>query len=297
MQFPQRPRTHVIENSSMKIFNNVIPDEWIVRDFTEQDYGIDLQVEIFENNQATGKILQIQLKGSDCPSYDKTAPFITYYGVKSSTVNYWNNLPIPVIFVYIDTKSRDCFYCNINHYIRDNYNDFQKQTLHIIKIPTSQKLQITTSQKIITDIYDQEMQRDEYERLISDFMSSIRTNRDILQEHYDPHSVMPIVDGDENKILTLLKTLKKLSSYFSISWNVPSNNDISAPYGSKLCTAIYERKLSKYSQSIIDVMRKIAREICNLVLTTERNYWYYKDIEFYSNLSSFDPDREIEDLQ
>lgn len=297
MQFPERPRTHVVESSSLKVFNNVIVDEWLVRELTEQDYGIDLQLEIFENSQATGKILQIQLKGSDAPSYDKTAPFVTYYGIKSSTINYWSSLPIPVIFVFVDTNTKDCFYCNINHYIRDNYNDFKKQNLHNIKIPTSQILQLATSSKIINDIYNQEMQRAEFERQIYEFMSSTRTYQEILQEHYDLYSVMPIENGDENKIRNLLSILNKFSSRFSISWNAPSINDISSPYGSKLCTAIYERKLSKYSQSIIDVMRKIAREICNLVLTTERNYWYYKDIEFYFNLSSFDPDREIEDLQ
>jgi len=297
MQFPERPRTHVIESSSLKVFNNVIVDEWLVRELTEQDYGIDLQLEIFENSQATGKILQIQLKGSDAPSYDKTAPFVTYYGIKSSTINYWSSLPIPVIFVFVDTNTKDCFYCNINHYIRDNYNDFKKQNLHNIKIPTSQILQLATSSKIINDIYNQEMQRAEFERQIYEFMSSTRTYQEVLQEHYDPYSVMPIVDGDENKIHNLLNVLKKLCSHFSISWNAPSINDISSPYGSKFCTAIYERKLSKYSQSIIDTMRKIAREICNLVLTTERNYWYYKDLNFYNDLSSFNPDIEIEDLQ
>ena len=101
----------------MKIFSDILPDEWVIREISERDYGIDLYVEICEKNCITGKLLSIQLKGSENIHYDKTKNFITYYNVKSSTFNYWNQLPVPIFFVYVDTSTKDCFFCDVKKYI------------------------------------------------------------------------------------------------------------------------------------------------------------------------------------
>lgn len=46
MKYPERIDKHITESSSYKIFSNAIPDNWIVREVTERDYGIDCYVEI-----------------------------------------------------------------------------------------------------------------------------------------------------------------------------------------------------------------------------------------------------------
>ncbi len=60
----KRPRQHIIETISKKAFEEIIPDEWVYRELTP-DYGIDYQVEIFNNEEATGKSFFVQLKGTD----------------------------------------------------------------------------------------------------------------------------------------------------------------------------------------------------------------------------------------
>lgn len=44
--FPSRHKNHVLETMSYKIFNNAIPDYWVVRDMTERDYGFDAMLEL-----------------------------------------------------------------------------------------------------------------------------------------------------------------------------------------------------------------------------------------------------------
>ena len=59
-----RSRSHVIEEESRRAFNRAIPAEWVVRP-QNPDYGLDKQVQIFKDNQATPFFFFVQLKSSD----------------------------------------------------------------------------------------------------------------------------------------------------------------------------------------------------------------------------------------
>jgi hypothetical protein len=49
MKFPQRSQQHISETKSFKIFSSKIPDNWLVREITERDYGVDCYIEIVNN--------------------------------------------------------------------------------------------------------------------------------------------------------------------------------------------------------------------------------------------------------
>ena len=67
---PVRPRQHQLEDESIDFVKSIIPKQWVVREL-DRDYGIDLLIEIFENdtktgrNFATGKMVFMQLKATD----------------------------------------------------------------------------------------------------------------------------------------------------------------------------------------------------------------------------------------
>ena len=46
MKYPNRVPTHIAETRSWKILYEQVPDEWIIRQVTERDYGIDCFVEL-----------------------------------------------------------------------------------------------------------------------------------------------------------------------------------------------------------------------------------------------------------
>jgi hypothetical protein len=60
----KRPKEHVKETKSRKIFSNLIPDEWILRDI-QHDYALDIELEIVTEENVSGKTLLIQLKSSE----------------------------------------------------------------------------------------------------------------------------------------------------------------------------------------------------------------------------------------
>jgi Domain of unknown function (DUF4365) len=65
MKLPKRPDTHVTEAESWRLFQAIAPNEWIVREVSERDYGIDAYIELAsKDGLVTGDLLSVQLKGA-----------------------------------------------------------------------------------------------------------------------------------------------------------------------------------------------------------------------------------------
>lgn len=63
MDYPERGKTHHVEAESRRIFEQVRPENWIVRQTTERDYGIDAYVELVtRKDEISGEIFFVQLK-------------------------------------------------------------------------------------------------------------------------------------------------------------------------------------------------------------------------------------------
>lgn len=62
---PKRPRSHQVEDLSVRRFEERLPTSWVSRQVVP-DYGIDREVEIFtDNGEATGLKFAVQLKATD----------------------------------------------------------------------------------------------------------------------------------------------------------------------------------------------------------------------------------------
>lgn len=90
---PTRHNNHQIEDSNRRKFENLLPDSWVVRN-KFPDYGVDQEVEIFEEMGAsTGIIFNVQLRGTDDPKKEKEVVF------KYEQLNYFNDLELPTLII------------------------------------------------------------------------------------------------------------------------------------------------------------------------------------------------------
>jgi tetratricopeptide (TPR) repeat protein len=80
-----------------------MPAAWVLRDGTP-DYGLDGEVEIFEDETATAQLFKFQLKGSD-----HVVPNAPSVRIESETFIYWRNLDLPVLLVLVDVKSETVY--------------------------------------------------------------------------------------------------------------------------------------------------------------------------------------------
>lgn len=139
----KRPDAHIIEKRSLSIVGDLLPDEWVIREY-KPDYGIDLGIEIFEKDYdlgmyvTQGEHLYIQVKGTTninfgkCKIYERcnvekryeradlykeidvvkfpldTSELLTIEKMGSST---------PVLLFVVDVDRKDIYYLPLNEYI------------------------------------------------------------------------------------------------------------------------------------------------------------------------------------
>jgi len=62
---PTRSRSHQLEDLSIREFERLLPDAWVLRR-KDKDYGVDLEIEVFDDDgKSTGLMFFVQLKATD----------------------------------------------------------------------------------------------------------------------------------------------------------------------------------------------------------------------------------------
>ncbi|MEZ8307068.1 DUF4365 domain-containing protein [Vibrio splendidus] len=131
MEYPKRIKTHISESESFDIVSKALPSEWIVREITERDYGIDLYVEIVKSDGCvTGDLVALQVKSTNKFSFNKRNKF-SLSGIKRSTLNYWEGLPVPVFVFLVNLHDENVYWCNIETDRRNGYFSGDTSTISL----------------------------------------------------------------------------------------------------------------------------------------------------------------------
>lgn len=91
MNFPKRIKQHKSQSDSFAILLYKLKDLGIFRNVTENDYGIDFEIEIVHNDKLIGRYLKAQVKSAEDINVRKDG-VPTVGGIKQSTLLYWTEL-------------------------------------------------------------------------------------------------------------------------------------------------------------------------------------------------------------
>lgn len=116
---PQRPRAHEIEELSKRDFRRRIPATWVIRD-TTPDYGVDQQVEVFEDTRGTGLEFYVQLKATE-----QELPRALALSLPIELAEYYPSLALPVLMCRFQVPSGRMF-SKWFHAFDPGYSDAQK---------------------------------------------------------------------------------------------------------------------------------------------------------------------------
>ncbi len=122
----KRPKQHIIETSSKKAFESLLPDKWVIRPLLP-DYGIDYIVELFEDNKSTGKFFYVQLKGTNQRIHNNQVKI----SLRTSSLEYYQTLPLPILFVVYSTRVKKFWGIWINEYLRTREIRKNQSTLQL----------------------------------------------------------------------------------------------------------------------------------------------------------------------
>jgi len=169
----------VIEHASLTILRDQLPRHWIVRT-NGADYGLDGEIEIVSKDGVVkGDIFKFQIKGHG-KVHPKEQHIIQRVNV--STVNYWLEVPLPVILFVVDIDGSIVYWVDVKTYIRDTLSvvrpNWRHQKTTQVKIPIENRLpdsvqgieELVLAYKERLKSYQIALEELEEETVVADFM-------------------------------------------------------------------------------------------------------------------------------
>ena len=130
-RYPQRDDTHQLEELSERFFVGSPPGNWRAEK-PKGDYGVDLKVDIFENNNATAMELLVQLKSSRAASESNSERII----LKTATYNYlWDKVQVVLLVKFVEAEG-EAYWLLLSDVPEPN----QQQKTFSIRIPKKNRI-------------------------------------------------------------------------------------------------------------------------------------------------------------
>lgn len=108
-----RPIQHEIDDQAKRLFNYKLPKEWVSREQSSGDYGIDYEIEIFRNNKSTGIIFKVQLKGTEHLKLIDDAKLISFSLPLDNARYLLEEVSIPALLIIADIKQEKVYWIDL----------------------------------------------------------------------------------------------------------------------------------------------------------------------------------------
>lgn len=283
MEFPKRTETHITETTSWKILQQAMPPQWIVREVTERDYGIDCYLEIvWKDNEVTGELCSIQLKGCETLAWGEEAgkwgKKAHYSGIKKPTVNYWMNLPIPVFLMVAETSTGRLYFAPVKEQVRSQYSAYINEQQDTLGFSLFSEFSMGSAEGGVL-LFAQYLK----ERSFDDFSSYLRGLLIHWNEYYEfiignqNRDCFLEVEGDRQLLLIhIYNTCKFLSQFTGVQWRVTSLSEAykqdHETWKDPYCS-MHEMTLDKILRELEPVFIDVLDGVKTLVVDHQSDYW------------------------
>ena len=283
MNLPKRIIQKQHESESYAILVYKLRNLGIFRNLTENDYGIDFEIEIVNEGKLTGKYIKIQVKSAEAVRIRKKDKVPTVSGIKQSTLWYWTQLSFStnVLVFLVDIKSETIYLTKPIFWQATKLIDGSNKTKTIEFLPVTDyhaevAAVLTWSYALSPTIRDQ----------IYYHIEAISHLKEFIEMYlgafgYDVH--MPI---QEPLIFEHFLKLSQNLLYFRKTINKFSKEDRHNPYSiqfwkkkseyRELYNYICRTPLSFIMPDFMDELRNLRERIIE-----SPYYWIHKDFEYF----------------
>lgn len=293
MKLPKRVPQHISETASFKLFSSKIPDNWIIRDITERDYGIDCYLELVsDNNELSGELALIQLKSRQAIPWTKE-DYYTLTGIDITTSNYWYNFAVPVFIFLTDIDSRELYFVSVNHKIKRNFDEFIKQDTFNYKIKKTDKFEGENGVIAFKFYFYYEYYRQQFENELLFFLSNIQHFQDFQMEHSNRDFHMGIEDTDIIYFEAMHRNYRFLCIYLNICNPIPLLRELKQrsreKFKNELHYELYEHDLTEWMGEFQKLTLQITKGLKKF-LVGELNYWLRINPTVYNYVNNIGED-------
>lgn len=294
MEYPNRIDKHITETSSVKIFSNNIPDNWLIREVTERDYGIDLYIELVTmDNKVIGELISIQLKGKQTISWTKEN-YVTYSAVNISTSNYWRKFPVPVFLCMVDIEKEEVFFCPVKSFIRRNFFSYVEQDKFSYRINKSDRL-VKADLKPFLESYFKEKNLNDLESQIITFISHINDYQEFVLMNQGRDQFMGVEMFRVLYLEHFYWNLKFLSNYFDLDWGIKELKEFyksSQEMFGKDYT-IFELQMDEVVTNLGNKIIPFLQFLKTFITETEREFWMTVNLKLFNFMINVKNDGSI----
>lgn len=226
MKFPKRVPQHISETASFKLFASKIPDNWIIREVTERDYGIDCYLELVtDENELSGELALIQLKSRQSVQWTAKNDY-TLSGIEISTSNYWFKFTIPVFIFLTDIDNHQLFFLSVQRYIRRNFQEFIKQEKFNYSLEKSHCFEGKDGIFSFKFDFYYEYSRPQFENEFLFFLSNLEHFQDFQSLHTNRDYHIGIENNELIYFEAMHRNYRFLCIYLNIKNPIPKLNQI-----------------------------------------------------------------------
>ena len=287
--YPRRSQSHLVEARSKRIFQLAIPPEWMPRELSENDYGIDYLLEFSgASNEIRGQVAAIQLKGTESDFSNSACRPVR---INRSTFNMWLEYEAPVFLVLVDVTYERVYFKSIEEESRRNYRAYRGTA----------SLSVTFD-FLPSDAYNPEAMLAAYKtakllrRMDDELPSIVSLYRDFVVLHtsrYRRDGHMP-VDGDgsydpraphgvhihERKLRDLYDRMRWMSSVVDVGWSIPTVDEIvkRSAWTPEWGNEMYEAQLTATLDYLDDMMAAIFVKLREII-GRYTEYWSIRRAE------------------
>lgn len=286
MNLPWSSSNETLEIISNNYFRKIFdPNDFLIRQVTERDKGIDHYIEIKRKNKFLNFHFVIQLKATDSKNYNNDGSISLQ--LSTSNINYLLNNPMPAFYVLFFNQTKTFYYENINEFVQTLYKknkNWNSQSSHVLRFSK------ILNKEAIKEIYHLTLERGKVQRTITEktIMQSLAINKGdklIIDGNLNITDDKEIREFIENNGLILIDD-RKWQDIIQIHKNASGNVACTSKYNLVLGIANY------YNGNLIEALSFFKASLnSKLELTEEfRNYLIFFDttVKFSIGLITYD---------
>lgn len=295
MKFLKCTDEHIKESAGWKIFQMRTPVEWIIREVTERDYGIDVYIELVTSSgEVSGNLCSVQLKASERVKWENDTA--KYSGISKSTVNYWMNLPVPTFLMLVDLNESKLYFCSVKEQVRKKYSSFNNTKQNTMSLDFNKSIELGTDigRVIFLLLYFREKEYNQFVNYLREILIHNEEYHNFIVGNQGRDFFLQVEEERQLILIHLYNCCKFLADYFSIKWDVIGLSEAfkkdQETWKDPFCL-VHKVTLSKILEKLEIVFLEILNKAKLMVTEEQKDYWEIDNWPLFSMCNSLNIDR------
>lgn len=289
MKWPKRTPTHIQETKSWRLLASLAPDEWIVREVSERDYGIDAYIEIATpTGDITGNLISVQLKGPEQVDWKdiewkdngERSRIGTSPAIATATARYWLNLPVPVFLFVADLTVRDIYFISVEPQIRNHFDKLDRQDSLRFKLLEEVSLRHNGATQLISLLAARERFHPQFAVHVTNLLGSVESFGAYILENQGYDSFMEVDTERHLQLRTLYECCHMAAVVLGLEWPIESLANAykrdRVRWKDEYCY-LHEETLDGLLRELQQIFPELIRKAIKLITDTQRTYWLKRD--------------------